>query len=495
MGSVRIASRPFFLVLLLAFFTMAKAFASVDSPPRSIRQWVHCDGKTDDDAGIATAFAAAANGAFTLVVDCPVFIHVGTDIRHPVYIDSGTTVQFAKDGLFTVDNVDIPSFVIANSDNIHLVGWRLKYVGGLPITRSWAGCYDNGVYLAGKWPSVEFSDGALTAWLRTHRNINLGQPGPWAGLTNTAAIFYIVGSSSNIEVRDMKLFVPPDAKGSQFIPMAFSMTGTWKSNQRAVILKTTPTTPDQYAIPRDLTFSDIDLDGYYMGWQGSVQNGLFQHIRARRYSDLQDDQGGNTGGIGKWFAPPHLFYLNYDLKQPGLENRNIRILDVIDYGNRVGVARDQPGDSGSGFANSLKIGAIDSEVDGYTSYRPDGLLDLMSSANLKISNVNATYDSSFLNDRYPAVRFPQAPYTDVTLENIRIADKAPITRIAPIWGFSNPSSTRITLMSVKVTLNRWVKAGSSPAPSPLKSLCPMFGGTGHKIDIQFTVSSQAQECH
>jgi hypothetical protein len=497
MWNLRTNSPLFFPVLVLALLfslTAAQASAGAGSPSRSIHGWAHCDGKTDDNAGVAAAFAAAQNGAFTLVVDCPVFIHVGTDIRRPIYIDNGITVQFANNGLITVDNADIPAFVIANSENIHLLGWRVEYAGGLPVARNWTGYYDNGTFKPGKWPSTQFSDDALTSWLRTHRNINLGQPGPWMGLTNTAAIFYIVGTSRNIEVRDLKLFVPPNAKGSQFIPMAFSMTGTWKSNQTAVILKKTPITAEQFGVPNNLTFSDIDLDGYYMGWQGSVQNGVFEHIRAHRYGDLQDDEGGNTGGVGKWFAPPHLFYLNYGLNQPGLENRNIRISDVIDYGNRVGVARDRGGaDPGSGFANSLKLGAFDSEVDGYKSYRPDGLFDLLSSTNLKISNVDATYDSSFLNGLYPAIRFPQAPYHNVTLENVQIVDKAATTKNGPIWGFYDPSSTDITFTNVKVILHQWGKP--APGPNPLKSLCPPFPQKGNKIDVQYIVSGQKQECH
>lgn len=484
----------FFLLLMLAILTAAQAFAA----SRSIRQWVHCDGKTDDDTGVAAAFEAAENGAFTLVVDCPVFIHVGMDVAHPIFIDNGTTVQFAANGLFTVDNADIPAFVIANSNNIHLLGWRVQYTGGLPVDRNtWTGYYQSGAFKPKFWPSTQFSDAALTQWLRSHRNINLVQAGPWAGLTNTASVFYIVGSSSNIEVRDMKLFVPPNAKGSHFIPMAFSMTGTWKSNQSTAISKKTAVTADQYAIPSNLTFSNIDLDGYYMGFQGNVQNAVFEHIRAHRYGDLQDDNGNNVGGIGKWFAPPHLFYLNYDLKLPGLENKNIRVLDVIDYGNRVGTARDKVGDpTSSGFANSLKIGAIGGEVDGYTSYRPDGLMDVLSSTNLKISNVTATYDSSFLNGLYPAIRFPQAPYHNVTLENVRLVDKSAVTREGPVWGFYNPSSTQITLSNVKITLHQWApKTPAAAGQNPLKGLCPPFGGTGHSIDIQFTVGNQVQECH
>jgi hypothetical protein len=412
-------------------------------------------------------------------------------------------VQFTKDGLFKVDNSDVPAFVIANSVKIRLLGWRIQYVGRLPIAmggplalaKDRAGYYDNGSFVATSWPSVAFSDSVLTQWLAKNRGIRFAQAAPWGGFSNTSAIFYIVGNTSDMEVRDFKIFVAPEAKGSQFIPLCFSLMGGWKSNQANVITHQTPMTPEQYAVPNHLTFSDIDLDGYYFGWQGPLQNSVIEHVRAHRYGDLQDDNGGNSGGVAKWFAPPHLLYLNYDLIHPGFENRNIRILDVIDYGNRVGVARDRGGnDTGSGYANSLKIGAIDSEVDGYKSYRPDGLLDLLPSTNLKISNVEGTYDSSFIHDLYPAIRFPQGPYHNVTLANFTLVDKAPITSMPPVGSFWNPSSSQLVLTNFKVTLNSWAKA-SGPDPKALTTLCPHLGGSNNKIiDVQFIVSGHIQKC-
>jgi hypothetical protein len=507
MKSLQVRSRVLFTVFALICVLPCPLLAQAGS--RSIRSWVHCDGKTDDDAGVAAAFAAAKDGAFTLVVDCPVFFHVGTDIRRPVYIDNGTTVQFTGNGLFKVDNAGIPAFVIANSAKIRLLGWRIQYVGGLQITNTWPGYYDNGSLVEGKvGPAAAFAGKSLAEWMKAHRGMSFGQSAPWGGLTNTAAIFYIVGSTKDLEVRSMKMFVAPGAKGSQFIPMAFSSLGYWNDNQKD-IMKTTPFTPDRYSVPSNVTFSDIDLDGYYMGWQGTFQNSLIEHVRAHRYGDLQDDQGGNPGGVGKWFAPPHLFYLNFDPKLTGFENRNLRVVDVIDYGIRVGVARDRGGsDPGSGYANSLKIGGINCEVTGYKSYRPDGLADILTSDGLKISNVDATYDSSFLNGVYPAIRFPMAPYRNVTLENITLVDKAPVSKQDPIWGSFNNANSGVVMINVKVILNNLaiVPPGSAPKanlvakasvdPKAYAQLCPQMKGNNNKLDIQFTVAGRVQQqCH
>jgi hypothetical protein len=68
---------------------------------RSISDFVACDGVKDDNANVARALAAAKNSAFTLIIDCPVRIDYGKngmDIERTLFIDNGTTVQFAGAG-------------------------------------------------------------------------------------------------------------------------------------------------------------------------------------------------------------------------------------------------------------------------------------------------------------------------------------------------------------------------------------------------------------
>lgn len=477
---------------------------------RSIRDWARCDGKTDDDAAVAKAFDAAKNGAFTLVVDCPVFIHIGTDVRHPIFIDNGTKVQFTKAGQFTIDNVFVPAFVIANSSSIQLLGWHILYKGGLPADPNVGGYYDNGVFIQRPTgyaqPAFIFNDAVLSPWLTVHKGIHFtATSSPWLGPTNTSSVFFIIGSTHDVVIQDFSISVPPNAKDSQFIPMVFSSAVGFNSNQ--TVTRQTPLTSQYCSAPGNFTFSNVTLDGYYMGWQGRFHDTTIQHVRAYRYGDLEDANGGTVGGVNKWFAPPHLFYLNYDPKS-GIINKNIQIRDVIDYGQRIGVARDI-GTPASGYANSLKIGVVGGVVDGYKSYRPDGFLDLLTSSNLRISNVDVTYDSSFLNDLYPGIRFPQPPYQNVIFENFAVTDKARSTKVEPIASSSSAANSGIVMRNIKVSINDWAKpAPAAPrvaasnvravanvsAKPALTTLCPHLAGTGHSVDIQYSVHGSVQRC-
>ncbi len=517
------------VIVLLMWLLAAVPFSSpaamaqgAGAPTRSIREWAKCGG-ADSAVEVQKAFAAARNKAFTLVVDCPVALHIGSDIRRPIFIDNGTSVEFTSDGRFIVDDVLEPAFVIANSSDIRLEGWQVEYRGGLPVDSNVGGYKDNGVFVAkpGGYaqPAFGFNDVALTGWLQANRGIKFeGASSRWAGPTDTSALFYILGSTSNVDISNGRFFVPANAKGSQFIPVVFALLPGYKDNQ--TVTRASVQDASTLAVPTRLNFSNIKLDGYYMGWQGNLQSSKFTQVRAYRYSDLEDDNGGNVGGKNKWFAPPHLFYLNYDPKRRDLANERLAISDVIDYGQRVGVARDTPESKGSGYANSLKIGAYDSTVDNYTSYRPDGLLDLLQSGNLTLSNIQGTYDSSFLHELYPGVRFPGPPFNNIVIKNLTLTDKAAQTSELPFGGSGAAANSGIVMRNVRVKVNRWVapvpqqatgdaaaaratvrgmaalatQAGAGQAARPLKSICPRFTGTDAGQDLQFEAAGQTVAC-
>jgi hypothetical protein len=483
---------PTKIVLLGSLFVICQACAQLPrSEPsaaatRSIRQWAQCDGRADDTASAAKAFSAARHHAFTLLVDCPVRLQIGSDISRALFIEDGTSVTFSSAGEFMVDNVLQPAFVIANSSDITLTSWNVRYVGSLPADPDTRGFEQNGQFVArgGRFqPATAFNDTGITGWLTRNRGVTFDQgqghvTAVWAGPTNTSSLFFVTGDVSRLRVTGMKVYAPADAPADRFIPMAFSFSKNYRNNQ-AVTAKT-PLTAQYVAIPHDLTFSDIDLDGSYMGWQGNLQNATFEHIRSHRYADLQDKDGGQIGGVGKWFAPPHLFYLNYAKDgDPALFNRQITIRDVIDSGPRLGQARDQ-GDGGSlsGYATSLKIGGMEVIVDQYRSSRPDGFLDLLACDGVTISNVTASYDSSFLDNLYPGWRFPDSPYVNVTIENVVLTDLAPETLQRPIGNTGIASNDHVVLRNIEVRLNHWGGSGS---------LQPVIAGQHNDVSIRFSV--------
>ena len=463
--------------------SLAKAPPTVE---KSIAGWVSCDGTTDDTTGVARAFAAARHSAFTLLVDCPVRLHIGTDIARTIFIDNGTNVTFSGAGKFTVDNVLHPAFVMANSNDIVLTNWNVEYDASLPVDSHTGGYENAGLMVASESnapPAGAFNDLTLSKWLTANRAIVFdgkeGHAAPiWVGPTNTSAVFYITGDASNVTVTGMRLYAPPTAGADRFVPMAFSMSANYKSNQN--VTSATPQTAAHVTVPHNLTFYDIDFDGIYMGWQGGAQNAVFDKVRSHRYSDLQDAHGGNVGGVGKWFAPPHLFYLNYNIVgDHGLFNKNLRVHDVVDAGPRIGTPRDKGGaDTLSGYADSIKIGGVDCSVDTYISKRPDGLMDVLSSDGLTVSNVSGTYNSAFLNNLFPGLRFPQLPYKNVTLDNVSLTDTASSSVRMPISSAAGASNENVVFKNVRTVINRWSGSGV-----PL----PVVAGTGYSMSMDVSI--------
>jgi hypothetical protein len=111
----------------------AQRLAAQGTATKSISAWVKCGGIEDASDGVARAFQAARHSAFTLLVDCPVRVHIGTDIARTIFIDDGTSVVFSGGGKLIIDNVFHPAFVIANSSNIVLANWDLEYDASLPV--------------------------------------------------------------------------------------------------------------------------------------------------------------------------------------------------------------------------------------------------------------------------------------------------------------------------------------------------------------------------
>ncbi len=502
---------------LLAFHTQAQAQAvSFASPAnvKSIQQWAKCDGKTDDALALATAVTAARNGAFVLQIDCPLFMHVGTDITRPIFIDDNTSINFTSAGKLIVDNVLIPDFAIINTNNVKLTNWNVVYNGpGMPADPQTPGYVSNGVFHATPTityaPSTYWHNANLTKWLAVNRLVFFNGTTAASDPVHDAAIFLIRGSSSNLIFDHMQFSVPQSAPASAFIPMVFGLTAG--EADRCVRQQPELTiAPPCAAVPSHLTFSNISIDGSLFGWQGSAQNVSITNITSYRYSDLQDANGGNIGGVGKWFPPPHLFYINYQgVWDQSLFNKNITINHVIDNGVRVGKARDTQGNAGSGYTLSLKLGCLECSVNDYTSYRPDGFMDVLPSIDLAVTNVTATYNSAFLNYLYPALRFPVQVTPgfpanhNISFQNVTLTDLAASTSVAPISGICDGQSSGISFSNVNVFVKIWQSTGSlqpwtsarfSASPNVVISYAYQPAGQAVATHLFNQSNSSASEC-
>jgi len=495
--------------ILLFIFLNTGAVSAHAQNFHSISEWTTCDGKTDDALGVAKAFAAAANGALTLQIDCPVFMHVGMDITRPIFVDSGTTVNFTGKGLIITDNVLIPAFVIANSKNITFNDWNVEYSGGLPIDPKVGGYYDNGTWVSTDPdghapPSFAFNDQTLTKYLSTNRGIVFphGVHSIWHGPTDMSSVFYVIGSSSNININNLNMFAASTSNASydpkslngadKYIPVAFAFEVGYSSNQTAVAISKEDWPPaPNLSVPSNVQFNGVVFNGYYMGFLGVLQNASFNNITGLMYADLMDSNGDNVGGVKKWFAPPHLFYIKYyDVDHPYdpvLSTTNLTITNVNDKGLRSGTARDNPGEKSSGYANSLKLGCVNCSVTGYVSMRPDGLADILSCNHMTLTNVQGTYDSFFLHDLFAGVRFPaKGYYQNLTFNNVSLTDTAdnPYStgtnpHTLPFGYIHSDNDANITFNNVNVYLKQW-SLSHSPQPK--------FSGTGNSGSVKINIT-------
>lgn len=469
--------------------TTAQTMPSVE---RSVSEWVSCGGNLDDTAGLARAIDAARHNAFTLVVDCPVLVHIGEDIGKTIFIDDDTSIRFRAQGKLIVDNVFVPAFAIVNAANVNLVNWRVEYRAQVPIDPQRDGYVNNGTFVAFPGPvrpAYAFNDVTLKNWLTTHKGVTFQSANPWwTGPISTMAVFHIRGTTHHLTIRGMQLTVPQTAGGHQFIPVAFSFIPGPRSGM--TIASNTPFDEASYAVPSQLTFADIVLDGTYMGWLGNVQDTQFSGVRSNRYGDLQDETGGTMGGVGKWFPPPHLFYLNNNTTESStLFNRNLTLSQIQDLGPRIGVARDvSASEPRSGYANSLKIGGNNVMVDSYLSNRPDGFLDLLSSNGLTIKGLRGRYDSNFLHGMYPGIRFPSTGYRNILITDSRISDIASGSgsTIQPVGGMAGAGpNDNVQIQDLKVTISNWALGDYKL----LEESAARIYGTNHQVDMTYTIGA------
>lgn len=197
---------------------------------------------------------------------------------------------------------------------------------------------------------------------------------------------------------------------------------------------------------------------------------------------------GNLAGYGFWFSPPHLLYLDTTLLSPvSYPTSFFQIANVLDTGPYVGIATRPT--TGYGTLLSLKIEpGNNSIIDGYTSLRPDGLMDILSFgvSGGVMRNIYGVFDSSIATSDSSTIwgiRWPSNfPYSQLALENITIIDSATTPTQFPVNPLSAAGSNNISIRGLKV-FQKDYPVGATYNPT--------FVFLGDKINVQADVFFQA----
>lgn len=184
---------------------------------------------------------------------------------------------------------------------------------------------------------------------------------------------------------------------------------------------------------------------------------------------------GWAGGMGTWFSPPHLFYMN--VSSTGYPF-SVHISDVTDYGSYVGTPLRRP--TGSGMINSLKLAFTNgSTVDRYQSYRPDGPGDIYAGNGGVLRDFYSQQDTSLSTldgSTVYGLRFPNSTaYTNLVLEKVTLIDVATVPTAYPFGALASVGNNNISIKGLKVIVNDWPTGAT---------YYPGIDVQGNSIDVQ-----------
>lgn len=386
------------------------------------------DGNKDDRAYFVETVAQSKAINAKVLIDGKIFLDVAETGTKSIFLDDNQWIEGTPDSELIINNLRSPAFIIALADNVTFknlnILWKQTY-STLPIDSQTNGA----------------NQAQVEEWLTANRGMTFRGADPsWSGAISFWAVFNIRGSS-NILLEDVSLRVPEGANAQQFCPYFMKLTTEYNEGSTVTNEGSDPRTQTTNVTLRRLT-----LDGTIMGVQGNVSNFNVETLRSYRYSDIQSAAGGDIGGNGgTWSPPPHLFYINRD-GQPN-DSRDITMTDVIDYGEYVGSVNVR---SGGGYCNSLKLtdDITNVLVDGYKSYRRDGLADMQNITNGTFKNIYAESETSIFQDRYKfnTLRF-LGNFDNVTFENMTLKDNSLTSTVYPL---DSADGVNVSLKGVEV---------------------------------------------
>jgi hypothetical protein len=197
--------------------------------------------------------------------------------------------------------------------------------------------------------------------------------------------------------------------------------------------------------------------------QGSTSMGTFSPAVSGSPSSATF-YSGNIGGVGSWFAPPHLFYMDSDVIDsthafPSSE----KIANIIDFGIRAPTSLGYARPSSSGSALSMKIEPDNNTVvENYTTLRPDGCADLLTQngySNGTIRGFYCSYNSNLatVDGNYVwGIRFPSTlGFNNLSMPEFTIIDTAAAPTQFPVIPFSQAGNSDVVMAGWHVFLNDW----------------------------------------
>jgi hypothetical protein len=357
----------------------------------------------------SAALQAAFNLKQPLVVDCLANCVMGTDYTKSIFVPDGSDVTFAPGGQINVDNAGFPAI-----NFLHVAGtWRgtrVKYTGSLGIAPATAGS----AWTQGPAKNYLIQNGFNTVFNGVGGTL-------WEGPTNPCALISVRGAS-NMVFPGGKIFVDDGVTADRFAPVGFGFDAAYTPGEVCA--------PGAPLVVPNVNLSGWEFDGVLMGIVGGGSNVQLTNMTRKRYADLQDAAGGNVGGIGCWFAPPHWFYLQGSPANPMKVTGEDWVDLAVFCGNPV--RRDHT----SGYMHSVKIELVNgSSINRYYSRCLDGALGILANGSLvggTVKNAVAICDTSIvdLNGKQASTGglfFPSShlyPPSDIQMK---------VRNLAPVW--------------------------------------------------------------
>jgi hypothetical protein len=424
------------------------------------------NGVIDSRAAVVNALAQVANTKVTLIWDCPAYLNIGLNPANTIFVNSYTNVEFTPTGLILSDAVGVPTFCFQNTHDCIWRNVKFQYCAGLSPSLNGVGSQYSWGALAAPYGAATGPVVAATSTFNTTQITNYlannwgniftgGATALWAGPTNGGAMFMIRGNAYRLYFvgTDCRAYVPDNLLACYFIPCLVTMDAQWNAN--LTVTNATVASSANTSVPTEIYFDHWELDGVLMGFVGSPGSWQATNIVGKRYSDVQDQSGGNVGGAGTPFSPPHLIYTisNYVGCQTKLFN-------TMDEGVYVGTATRRS--TSSGYINSLKCSPHNgSVIDGYTSLRPDGGWQMVTDAfggGGSFKNFYIRHDTSVGGGNF-AVAFAGAPpLIDVNIDGESL-DLATVAQQYPISSATSGSNTGVNFRW-RCTVQDWPQSAT-----------------------------------